>query len=339
MRSIILAAFTFALNGCVEIETGIKLNPDGSARITERIRFSQQLLDLSAKDTGGLNVADLLKREAIEERMKRMGKNVKLISHTVTDADKGSKESIAVYEVPYINDFQYVSPFVAYTDFDRNNGLKIEMSPLLKSRNYAGMAGDMIISFRPLQPPKSEVRLRDAPPEKGPAPKDVQVLRQLQPVFADLLKGFKLRLTFESYSPVTATGFGWRDRRTGTPIVDLIHLTEHDLDQHGVSIFENEEIMLDLLRGRFGSPNIAEAVKQFQDNNTVPLVMVWGSAYSPWRQSDEIAFKPSKELFDKHMAGKMLDFDRWQSTGKNIRPAKFEEVGWTPKVPAKEPKK
>ncbi|MCE9529883.1 MAG: hypothetical protein K8T89_01885 [Planctomycetes bacterium] len=280
-KKFIMLLAAFALTGCVEIETRIKLNTDGSATITERVRFSQQLLDLGSKEKGELNVAELLTKQSVEGRMKRMGKNVKLVKHTVTDAEKGSKESIAIFKVSDINDFQYVSPFVAYTDFPENNAIKIEMVPLLKSRNYAGMAGEMCIAFRPVKPPKGEVRLKDAPPDKGPIPRDVQVLRQLQPVFADLLKGFKLRLTFESFSPIMSTGFGWRDRRTATPIVDLIHLTEHDLDQHGVSILENEEIVLDLLRGRLGSPNIAEAVKQFQDNNTVPLVLIGARSTPP----------------------------------------------------------
>lgn len=326
------------LSGCVEIETRIKLNVDGSATITERVRFSQQLLDLSGKEDGGLNLAQLLTKQSVEERMKRMGKNVKLVEHSIKDVEKGAKESLAVYHVENINDFQYVSPFVAYTDYPENSTVKVEMVPLMKSRNYAGLAGEMCIAFKPLKQPKSEVRTKDSPPEKGPVPRDVQALRQLQPVFADLLKGFKLRLTFESYAPITATGFGWRDRRTQTPIVDLINVSDNDLDQHGVSVLENEEIMLDLLRGRFGSQNVAEAVRHFQDNNTVPLFLIWGSANAPWRQSDEICFKPSKELFDKHFAGKMIDLDRWQSTGKNIRPAKFDEIGWVPKK-EKEPKK
>jgi hypothetical protein len=329
---------TLCLSGCVEIETRIKVNPNGSATITERVRFSQQLLDLGSKEKGQLNIAQLLTKDAVQERMKQMGKKTRLVEHTVRDGEQGSKESVAVFQVDDINDFQYVSPFVAYMDYPENNTLKIEMKPLYKSGNYTGQAGEMAITFRPLKAPKSEVRVKDAPPEKGPAPRDLQVLRQLQPIFADLLKGFKLRLTFESYSPIMSTGFGWRDRRTGTPIVDLINVTERDLDRYGVSVLENEEIVLDLLRGRFGSPNIAETVKQFQDNNTVPLVLIWGSANAPWRQSDEITFKPSKELFERHFAGKTLDFDRWQSTGKNIRPAKFDEVGWQPKAAVKDSK-
>lgn len=326
------ALLALSLSGCFELDTRIKVNPDGGATITEKLRFSQQLLDLGSKETGTLRIADLLTREAVLERMKHMGKGVRLTSHTIRDGENGARESMAVFQVDDINDFQYASPFLSYTDYKENSIIRCQMVPLLKSRNYAGQAGDMAIAFRPLKPPRGEVKPKEGIPQPpGPSPRELQVLRQVQPIFADLLKGFKLRLTFESFSPISITGFGWRDRRAGTHIVDLLHVTDRDLDRHGVRVLENEEILLDLLRGRFGSENIADTVKHFQDNHTVPLYLPWGSMHAPWRQSDEICFKPSRQLFDKHFAGKMLDFDRWQSTGKNIRPAKFEEVGWQPK--------
>jgi hypothetical protein len=326
------AVLPLMLSGCFELDTRIKLNPDGSATITEKLRFSQQLLDLGSKESGELRIAELLTREAVQERMKQMGKGVRLVSHEVRDVENGARESLAVFQVDDINDYQYASPFLAYVDYRENCLIRCQMVPLLKSRNYAGTAGEMAMAFRPLKPPVSEIRLKEGtPPPRGPSPRELQALRQVLPVFADLLRGFKVRLTFESYAPITITGFGWRDRRTGTSIVDLLHVTDRDLDWHGVKFLENEEIVLDLLRGRLGSLNIAETVRHFQDNHTVPLFLPWGSANAPWRQSDEICFRPSKQLFDRHMAGKMLDFDRWQSTGKNIRPAKFEEVGWLPK--------
>lgn len=329
-----IAAMVLALaaSGCFELDTRIKLNPDGSGTITEKLRFSQQLLDLGSKESGALRITELLTKEAVQERLKQMGKGVRLVSHEVRDVENGARESMAVFQVEDLNDFQYASPFLAYADYPQNSTIRCQVVPLLKSRNYAGLAGEMAVAFRPLKPPVSEIKLKDGtPPPKGPSPRELQALRQVQPVFADLLKGFKLRLTFESYAPITATGFGWRDRRSGTSIVDLIHVTDRDLDRHSVHFLDNEEIVLDLLRGRLGSLNVVETVKQFQDNQTVPLFLPWGSANAPWRQSDEICFKPSRQLFDRHFAGKMLDFDRWQSTGKNIRPAKFEEVGWTPK--------
>lgn len=328
---LLVVVFCLFLTGCFELETRVRLNPDGSATVTERLSLSQRLLDLGNVPGSDTPVAQLLTREAVEARLKHLGKGVWLAEHRVQDGPHGSRESICVFEVSDINDFRYASPLLSYTDYSDNNLIRIEMVPLLKSRNYAGTAGEMALAFRPVSRPKSEVKPKEGePPPAEPSPLELQALRDLQPVVRTILKDFKLRLTFDCYAPISVTGFGWRDRKAGTNVIDVLAVTDRDLDKWGVKILENEEIMLDLLRGRFGSLNIVETVKDFQDNPTVPVFLPWGSAHAPWRQSDEICFKSSRELFDRHFQGKMLDFDRWQSTGKNIRPARFDEVGWTP---------
>ena len=323
------------LTGCFELETRIQYNTNGSATITERLNFSQRLLDLGRVPGSETPIADLLLRPAVEARMKLMGQGIRLASHETRDGAHGSRESIAVFEIADANEFHYASPFLAYTDYPENNIVKMDVAPMLKSGNYAGMAGDMKVVFRPVAKPKPEVRLKEG--EKPPpdaTPLELQAVRDLQPLMRTLLKDFRLRLTFESYAPISATGFGLRDRKAGTNKVDLIAITDRDLDRWGVRVWDNEEILLDILRGRFGSPIVVETVKEFQDNTTVPIFLPWGAANAPWRQGDEICFKSSRELFDKHFQGKLLDFDRWQSTGKNIRPAAFGEVGWTPQKKA-----
>jgi hypothetical protein len=333
--TLLLGAFGLFSGGCLEMDTHIGLQPDGSAIITEKVRFSQQLLDLGKGEAGGGRLVERLSRDAAETRMKHMGKGIRLVRHEVRDAEGGARESLAVFSIPDLNDLQYASPFLAYTDYAENNIVQVRMEPLLKSRNYAGKAGEMAVAFRLRKPPRAEPRASDATVPAGPSPLELQVLRQLQPVFADLLKKFKLRLTFETYAPIETTGFGLRDRRARPHAVDLIHVTEKDLDRFGVRFLENEEIMLDLLRGRLGSETICDTVRGFQDNSTVPIFLPWGSAHAPWRQSDEICFKPSKELFDRHFQGKMLNFDRWASTGKNLHPARWEEIGYQPKKESK----
>lgn len=327
---IVLAAML--LSGCFELETRIRLHPDGSATVTERLNLSERLLDLGQAPGTNQPVVGLLTREAVEARMKQMGKGIRLASHETRTGAHGSRESIAVFEIADANEFRYASPFLAYTDYVDNNLVKFDMVPLLKSRNYAGTAGEMALTLRPLARPQSETRPKEGePPPAGPTPLELQALRDLQPVVRTMLQGFRLQLTFECYAPISITGFGLRDRKAGTNQIDLIAITDRDLDRWGVKLWENEEVFLDVLRGRFGSPNIVETVKEFQDNTTVPIFLPWGSANAPWRQSDEICFKPSRELFERHFKGKTLDFDRWQSTGKNLRPASFEEVGWSGK--------
>ena len=171
------------LPGCLQIDLLVRVNTDGSATVTERVRFSRRLLDLGSKEGGELKLAPLLDKPAVLERMKHMGKGVRLVSHKIVDAEKGARESVAVFHVPGVNELRYISPFLAYADYPENNVLKAEMKPLYKSRNYRGSAGEMQIRFVPLKRPKSHPRpKKDEPPPEGPSPLAQQVYRDLQPV-------------------------------------------------------------------------------------------------------------------------------------------------------------
>jgi len=320
------------LAGCLKINTRIKLDPDGTATITERLYFSERLLDLAAEAGNDLKIARHLTRQAVEKRVKQMGEKVRLVSHKTTTLDNGARESVTVMKVQDPNDFRYISPFPAYADFADNSVVQCRMVPLYKSRNYVGTAGEMAVSFRPVHRPKRHPRPdKDKPPPKGPAPRQVQMLRYLQPVFADMLKGFQLRFTFETYCPIAVSGLGLRGRRAGVNHTDLIHFSDRDLDQYGQEFLKNEEIVLDLLRGQVGSSDIVAAVRQFAGNRTVPVFVPAGSAHDYWRGGDEICFAPSRQLFDKHFAGKKLDYSRWATSSPDkIKPARFQDIGYQP---------
>ncbi len=333
IRLLLLTTALAPLAGCLQLHLRVRLNTDGSATVYENVRFSRRLLDLGGKQDTELKIAPLLEKAAVGERMKHMGKGIKLLSHKVVEVEKGARESQSVFQIADVRELKYVSPFMAYADYKANNVLQVRMAPLYKSNNYVGVAGQMGVGFRLLKRPQNHPRRDEkAPKPKGPPPRQQQILRDLKPVFRDMLAEFKLRLTFECYAPISATGFGWRDRRAGTNIVDLINVTDHDLDLYGDAFFANEEIMLDLLRGDLGSANIVNTVQHFRDNKTVPLFLPFGSANRWWHPNDGIFFRPSRQLFDKYFKGKKIDFDRWRSTGKNIRPANFKEVGFDPKV-------
>ena len=312
--------------GCLQLEVRIKLDPDGTALVTERVRFSEALLDL-AKDKPDLQLTTLLTKDAALERMKRMGKGIALVSHDLREVGGGDKESVAVYKVQDLNEFQYVSPFLAYTDYPQNNIVKCRFEPLMKGRNYGGSAGQLAIAFRLLQPPKGEPRLRpDEAPPKGPSPVELQALREIEPVFREMLKDFRIRFTFESYSPIAHTGFGWRGYKERVRYVDLINFSDQDLDVYGGKFLENEEIMLDLIRWKLGSKNVTDTTYAFMTNASVPVFLPWGAATSRWIQSDEIYIPPSRALFDKYFAGKEIDPSHW-GPGPKV-PARWEEIGW-----------
>lgn len=330
-RRPLLVVLVLLAAGCLQIDTRIVLREDGSATITEKVRFSKRLLDLQDKPGGKLNLSALLEKAAALERMKHMGKGIRLVSHKVRDAEKGARESVAVFHIGDLNEFRYVSPFPSYADYSKNNVIRCRLYPLYKSESYVGTAGEMAVLFWPLKSPQGEARPEKGKPRpKGPSPRDLQAYRELRPVFRDILEDFKLRLTFESYAPIRATGFGHRGRKAGVNYVDLIDFSHDDLDNYGGLFLQNEEIMIDLLRWELGSADVVNHTRGFAGNLTLPVYLPWGSKYCAWRGSSGIFFKPSLALFNRHFKGKKLDYSRWRATPENKHvPARFDRIGYT----------
>ena len=302
--------------GCLEIETRIKLAEDGSATITERLRFSRSLLELSATDGAAKGIDALLTKPAALKRMKQMGKAVTLVRHEVRDAENGSRESVTVFKIRHVNDLTYVSPYLAARNYPKHTALRARLRPNYESKSYGQRAGLMALTFAPptREPPR---RQQDKPP-KGPTPAEQQVLRDLRPIAVDLMKGLQLKLTFECYAPIRFRHYyRYRSRLAGTNRYDLIDFTYKDMDKFGRPLLGNEEIMLELLAFRFGGANVVDHVSGHADNLTVPV-------YHP-SGTPTIYFRPSRAMFDKHFAGKTLKFLRREG---GPRRAKWEEIGY-----------
>lgn len=325
--SIVLAILTLCITGCFELETTIKMRRDGGATITERVRFSQRLLDFGANQSGKVTIADLLTKEVVLDRMKHMGKGIQLKSHGIKDVENGAKESVAVFEIDDISELRYASPFLAYLDYAENNVVKVNMEPALVS-NSSGRwrAGTITVWLRPLATPKRDVPPQeDDPPVKEPTPLELQKIRQVQPIFKDMMKGMKVKLTFESYAPLRQVNFGYRGRRSGDYHCDWINFSSENFDKYGIKFLDNEEVLLELLRGEAGGKNIIEHVAGFANNRTVPVFLGYGSRHGRVR-GERISFPPSQTLFDRHFDGKMLTFV-FEKGPNRTRPASFEEIG------------
>ncbi len=333
MRRLLFNAFRFTLpasmlflSGCMQLDTLVKLNEDGSATITERLRFSRRLLDLSGKEGTEKDIASLLKKESAEERAKQLGKGAALISHEIKDVEGGARESIAVYKIDDLNELHYVSPFAAYKDYAQNNSAKFHLYPITETSWVGSDAGDIAVALRPLNAPKSTQKPKEGEPlPPGPTPLDSQILRDLQPMLRDMLKDFKVRLTFESYAPIRYSQIGLRGKGAGSSSVDFLNFSDKDLDRFGGNFLENEELMLDLSRADFGSKEIADHVRDWQHNLTLPVFQNWGSMFATYRTGDAVYFKPSQEIFKKYFEGKTLNFGE-RNGGK--REAKFDEIGF-----------
>jgi hypothetical protein len=314
-------------SGCLQIETRVKVHEDGSATITERVRFTRQLLDLAGERKPEL--LKMLGREAVLERMKKMGQDLVLVKHELRDAEGASKESWAEFKVDHINKFRYVSPWMAYADYPENQALKFELAPLYKG----GMAGNMAVNVQYLKNPRGQ----PAPPKDGPAPagrtpRELQVYRDIGPIARDLLSGLRLRFTVESYAPVHSA-LGVRGESLGATAVDLLDISDANLDTGGEAFFENEEVALELTQLQFGGPNVAANVREFQGNETLPVFVPIGGANGwAWIHMGPIVFAPSRQLFDKHFAGKKLDYAVWSVTPPEKQtPAEFDKIGWKPR--------
>jgi hypothetical protein len=313
------------VSGCMQIETVLKLNPDGSAVITERLRFSKRLLDEGGKAGARFDVARFLTREAALKRMASMGNGLTLAKHEMRRAPDGGRESVATFKTPDINTFRYVSPWLAYLDYPQNNVVQCRLRPALKSSAYGGeVAGQMYVGFEHLKKAKAPPsRAKDAPQPKGPSPSELQAFRNLAPLFQDALKDFHVKFTFESYAPILKSALGLRGEAGIVKRVDLINFSWQDRDGAGDPFLDNEEIMLDLVQWDLGSSDVQTHVKGFPNNPTLPVFVPYGQGGS------HITFKPSRFLFDKHFQGKRLDFSRWGAgpPDKHV-PAKFETIGW-----------
>ncbi|MEX0701522.1 MAG: hypothetical protein WD069_05440 [Planctomycetales bacterium] len=311
------------LAGCVQIETRVKLELDGSATITERIRFSQRLLDLSAS-LDKSHLSEFLTKSAALERMKHMGEGIELIEHEIRDAKKGARESVCVFKIPDIRDLRYVSPFLAASDYAERNVVVFDLAPVYEDRWYFGGAGRMVVDVRMAEPGKR------MPEEAVPAatPLELQRLRDLQPVFRDMLSGFRFRLVFESYAPLR---FGrgyyrWRGSAAATREFDLIDISDEDMDNFGWGFLENEEVMLELLKGELAGANVVEHVKEQGTNLTLPVVHHGGVP--------PIVIPTSRELFDRYFLDengrpRMLRFHERRGPGRPADPEKdvYQEQG------------
>ncbi len=329
LRCLVLPLLMLAVSGCLQIDTKIYLEEDGSGTITERLTLSKKLLDMAGKGGAYKRLTAVLSREAALARMKKMGTAVTLASHKIQDSGLGSKECIVVYKTPDIRNFTYPSPYLA-AGFDPGL-LKITIEPIMKNP-HRGIypAGGLRVGVQHLAPKGSiPTRHKKSPRIKTLHPSELQVYRELVPVFSDMMEGFQIRVRFEAYCPVVIV-WGWprypahRRKLANVHYLDLLSITDKDLDKHGYIFLKNEEIMVELLRGQLGfhegmanhGPFLADHLSGQGKNLTLPVFSGSGGV--------SIGLRPSRHLFKRYFEGKTL-----QSYDGKF-PAKWEQIGYHP---------
>jgi hypothetical protein len=304
-------------------------------------------------DPRGAVLEPLLSREAAGRRVKLMGEGVTVGSHEVRDGALGSRESVTVYQVADLSKFRYISPFVGYNGYTSQQ-LVFDIRPTLTGRGwyYCGVGpGSLIVSARARKYPdaggKSKGKKgasqgkggKDARGAGGYTPLEVQTLRELVPVFGDMLEDFKVKVTLETYCPISAGGgYVTRTARTRSRHMYLIDVSgKDDMDKYGYPFVKNEEIMVDMLRGklsrkgRFWSSGLYNKIGRGYDYRPATSLMVGNGTMPLINQTRgiEIGFPASRALFKRYLEGKQLDYTTNPHTrhlGKVM--ADFAKVGW-----------
>jgi hypothetical protein len=171
---------------------------------------------------------------------------------------------------------------------------------------------------------KRRTPIRQEPPPE-PLPRDIQAYRELSPVFGEMLEDFMVKIRFEAYCPIVQTrGLEHRRKGSAVPYLDILSVTDRDLDQHGYTIFENDEVMIEILRWRLGThqraanhgPFITRNLANQAKNLSLPVFHGGRGGY--------LLIRPSRPLFRRYFEGKTLE-----NRGGKF-PARFDQIGYHP---------
>ncbi len=100
-RLLLLAAFGLLLGGCLEVETLIKVNQDGSGTVEERFLLGAQLSQIVAS-SGDQGQSSPVDKEDLRQRATKMGKGVGLKSaEPISDGER--QGYLAIFEFQDIN--------------------------------------------------------------------------------------------------------------------------------------------------------------------------------------------------------------------------------------------
>jgi hypothetical protein len=213
----------------------------------------------------------------------------------VTELPDGGREAKSVFEIGDVEDLRLVNPYLAHGSPGRM--VKLRFTPIYRRVHSFHKVGDLMMALVPAEPAKGRSAPDpDAPAPPPPSPLELQKLRDLQPMIADMLAGFEVKLKLALPKPVSLGHI--RDRRSATKVINLLWFREEDLDAFGNRFLENEELMLSLLRLKMDADNLTEQTQGFPNNRTVPVFR--GKFYA----SGRFRIKPTKALFKKYYAGR-----------------------------------
>ena len=316
-RAVLLAAAALLTAGCSRLDVRIKLNADGSATIIERMTFSRTQLEQEVSLPGGPRLKDFLTKGRALKRAERMGAGCKLVRHQVRKTADAGMEATAVYTIPDINDLRYLPPFFA-APAQPASALRIEVGPSYAPRHASpDRPGHMYVQFSMQQAGKKPGAAAPARAAVKATPAELQALRELAPVAKDLLKDSRIRITFEAYDTFWYGSYQYFYKLTvpGTQSPTnkyyLINCSGADLDALGKNILDNQEVMLELLRGDYAGESIERHAGWGRGRGN-PRAPTFYAPDLTWRTC-RLRFAPSDYHRKKYFDGKLV------SQGGNVK--------------------
>jgi len=317
--SIFPALFTLLLSGCLQMETRIKLNEDGSAVVTERLQISRELLEIEAgvKEQLGATFKGLLSRERAQRRAGAMGSGVTLVSHKMDEGQAGSLRAVTVYRVGDITELTYVSPF--FMRGEHLGTMRIGIKPSYEG-GFKTTAGLLMLVFSHGDPraEPSAVAKELTTLEQDESPLIRQRYRDIAPALRDLLKGFKIRMVFENFSEIVGGRKYFHNERPKE--LDIINYTYggEPGGKTGTHPLDDEEVVVDLMKLLLARPDSPWSRRQ-------------GRFLGPHASGERfgVMIRPSRPLFDRYFKGKNLSIRQGAGRPNREMPARFEDIGDT----------
>jgi hypothetical protein len=180
------------LGGCIKIRLTVKLNEDGSGRLTEEVIFGEKLVNVTRRSKELPQIEWLSSNECVQLRLGNMGKGVSLVSKNVVPLPDGSICLTVVYAFQDIGELRTAAfPY----------GAGWERSCLTFSYQAGATLGlSQSLRIQPANPPDADAGGEDANNEEL-SEVETQKIRTLLPIFQDLLEGFELSLRVEVFDP------------------------------------------------------------------------------------------------------------------------------------------
>jgi hypothetical protein len=184
---------TTLLSGCVKIRLTVQLREDGSGRVIEDIEFSERLVDAAKRMPDAPKIEELTSDAHVKRRLAQMGKGVSLLNKKIEKQPDGSLRMVVSYAFEDINELR-LAPLPYGQGWE-------DVHMAFQYEAEASLAAQYSLHIRLLTPEGKE-RRREGKPELPPlGEREAQQIRQLLPVYKDMLEGFELNLRMEVYEP------------------------------------------------------------------------------------------------------------------------------------------